>query len=580
MKTFRILQQTKKPPLKVFKVEGYTKSCLSRFGLSFTKAKYSLNFKKHRTYRARAFYMYHVVNENYTKKIYQYFNNSYLFLKKLKKREEMSYKNIITLKDIDHKLNDDASFELPDLDMKKPNLLTSKKIIRRLSRPIKLSYQAPESKRNLTEGEKRELRKRIKGRNPKVYERQSLYTKDVGVSLKKLKIGKTYKKEILDFYDSILDIDNFKFKIPASKDNSLHFQVNKLALLLKSLKLKRKCYFRSRRRAIKIIYVSYRASIYRISRNKYKFARFKPGNLFKFLRLKLKLYAKSLANFGRNRHVSQSFDVTKAVKFLLIPIKLIFSYIKHIDYKQKRDQNKLLVINYLKMRKLKFDKFKRSTFRSLDYRFALSVLKVFKTGIRRIKLKPRKRKSRRGKARYLRTKQLQKTGLLKKNMFDFTGKRIFETRGYLTLSGAWLTPETVASRFRGIFTKKGHSFKAENIFKALALRMKFDLRSAKIKKIKRVKNLLIWFLSRFKPVFDLTPNKRGATTIFEPIVLNMRRATGKLYRALARNLKNRRESSVDKKLINELVSTIEKRSSTYKNLTNQSKITYASRVLF
>lgn len=174
--------------------------------------------------------------------------------------------------------------------------------------------------------------------------------------------------------------------------------------------------------------------------------------------------------------------------------------------------------------------------------------------------------------------RLKKLGFLRKTQFY----KYMKLRSPIlrNRSDIWIQPNVTIHNFRSLLAKRGLLFKTENLIRDLTLSIKFNKRLNKFKKGLEIhENLLIWFLNRFRPIFGVKPKRKGSAIVQTPMLLTSKRSISLGHRQFIKSFNKRPEYSIDKRILAEIVGTVEKRSSTYKNLTEQLKLTYANRVL-
>lgn len=170
----------------------------------------------------------------------------------------------------------------------------------------------------------------------------------------------------------------------------------------------------------------------------------------------------------------------------------------------------------------------------------------------------------------------KRLGFIKRHQFRYlkSRSRIFRER-----TDIWLQPLMVVNNFKNLLIKKGHSFSAEKTVNNLELIVKFNQKTKRLKKDLDIDSILPWFLSRFRPIFGVKPRRRGSAIIQIPMLLNSKRSASTGHREFIRLTNKRQERRLEDRLLNELIGTIENRSSTHKALTENLKLTFSNRVL-
>lgn len=206
-----------------------------------------------------------------------------------------------------------------------------------------------------------------------------------------------------------------------------------------------------------------------------------------------------------------------------------------------------------------------------------SIVKLKKQSRRALRLQRLKLVAKKIKWRNLRIR-FKKLGFIRKTQYyRYTKLRAPLLRNR---SDVWVQPNATIHNFKSLLAKRGLLFKAENLVRLLIISVKFNKKLKKFKKNNEIRgNLLVWFLNRFRPMFGIKPRRKGSAIIQIPMLLTTKRSVSIGHRQFVRSVGKRPEYSVDKRILSELLSTVEKRSSTYKSLTEQLKLTYSNRVL-
>lgn len=576
-------------PLKVYRI-GKRKSAKKfwRLSLKLIKNRPRIRIRRVRDRVRRIFHKYIKVNDA-PKRVYQYFHTGVRTIRrkryKLKSRRrglrELRRERVEENINVFSKLVDFDSIDDFEPPMNVPTLATSKRLIRQLSRPIHKQQEIQEEvEKSLTEQEKIDLLKKLGGFVKPV---KAPFVEDVQVSIPKFRASKLSKNKLLNMYKDIELAPYFSPCLLAGVSDELCNSFSELAEKLRGrVSPRRKWGYWARRRMLACLIPSSKVAMPNVKYNRMHLKDIGLKTMIVFFNRKLRVIS-SLMKSLQLMAIRGDLDL-KASLIELIPSFYpvatgVLYFIRHLADKDLKFHIRCSLDKVITAKEdLKAKDRLKLRSKSLTTGFVKQILDVFGTRLTFRRPRVIKTKVDDSRARLLRLRKLQKAGLAKSNQYNFVGRKMFRTRGFLDKSDVWQTPTSLMRRFRGVLTRNGLSFKAERILRALYLRIKFSKDLEEYKKGKS--NLLFWYLARSKPIFGLKPNKRGNVTTYTPIVLNTRRATAKAQRDLVSNVKKRTESSLDEKLCNELIATLEKRSTTYKLLTKDTKKAFASRILF